>query len=169
MSPSTDIWGNLCAEFEGEQLQAGQLVEGTPIPLSVTVHNVLQVGNVLCPPPCYVLRRAAWPIYDDQGNFEAADYYCDGRFRRKLHKRKEAKWVSLHRAWLPGPLVPPPSTFQAAPFSISVPDEVEASEESEEVGAREESEEESVDISSDDGDGDEIGVDDASLAYARGK
>ena len=38
---------------------------------------------------------------------------------------------------------------------------------SEEAGAREESEEGGVDISSDYGDDDEIGVDDASLAYAR--
>lgn len=171
MSPSTDIWGNLCAELKEGKLQTGQLVTGSSIPLSVTVHNVLRLG-MNPPPPCYVLRRAAWPTYDEHGNFEPAEYYCDGRFRRKLHDRDEAGLTSLRKAWVPGPVVPPPSTF-AAPERIScAPEEAEgedeAPEEVEDEGEEDAPEEdEGEDDEGDPGDYDEVDVNDASLEYAK--
>jgi hypothetical protein len=110
MSPSTDIWGNLCLEWTNSALRVGQLVPDARIPLSLTLHNALRIG--LEEVACYVLRQKAMPTYDDEGNFKAADYFCDGRFQRKLHVRsKDQKLVRLEKAWIPGPVVPPHFEF----------------------------------------------------------
>jgi hypothetical protein len=118
ISPSTDIWGNLCASCNGNgQFHLEKLVDRLEVPLEVTISNVLQIGSVP-DVTCYVLRRAAMPTYDESGQFIRNDSYCDGRFRRKLHNRMAQHVVSLEPRWEPGPVVPDGATFLPPPSYV---------------------------------------------------
>ena len=112
ISPSADIWGNLCATYIGGQFRLEKLVNRLEVPLEVTISNVLAIGREPdVAAACYVLRQAAMPKYDDAGKFIENDSYCDGRFRRKLHNRRAQGLVSLEQMWEPGPVIPDGTTF----------------------------------------------------------
>jgi hypothetical protein len=161
LSPSTDIWGNLCVLHVQGCMKAGQLVNSF-IPLSVTIHNVLQMDKDSQQPNCYVLRQKAMPTYDTKGEFEPADHYCDGRFRRKLHIRsREKKLVRLQRAWVPGPLVPPSSTFHVTLKPDADGNEKDDDGDGEDEDSEDEEGEDDDDESDDNGDDDEGDDDDS--------
>jgi len=130
ISPSTDLWPNLCAGVdENGALIVENMFPNKGPPIEITCHNALDFGkgNV----DCYVLRKAAMPIYNDAGALEEDANSCDGRFRSKLHARK-SKGVNLHQFWEPGPFVPSAETYTAKKrtheddAAVEAPDEAAA-------------------------------------------
>ena len=109
ISPSTDLWPNLCATYKNEEMTVAKLFPKKGPPLKLTLHNALRMGNEAAV-NCYVLRRAAMPVIEG-GEFVVDNETCDGRFRGKLHSRQQSEIVQLIPHWEPGPVVPPPETF----------------------------------------------------------
>jgi hypothetical protein len=111
ISPSTDLWPNLCAGVDEKgALIVENLFSNRGPPIEHTRHNALHFGNGNV--DCYVLRKAAMSTYNDVGGLEEDATSCDGRFRSKLHARK-SKDVTLHQFWEPGPFVPSAETYMA--------------------------------------------------------
>jgi hypothetical protein len=111
ISPSTDLWPNLCAVYDTAKAQftLRKMHEGKGPPLSITRHNALRFGTE--PTTCYVLRERAWPMYGADGAIITDENTCDGRFRGKLNKRRVESNVDLVEFWKPGPRIPPHEVF----------------------------------------------------------
>jgi hypothetical protein len=112
MQPSTDLWPNLCASYKDGKLGVELLWPDRGPLLNFTLHNALRLncGDAVS---CCVLRRIVIPTYDDNGQFQADESFCDGRFRGKLHVRSSFGAVTLVPFWTPGPHVPPFEYFDA--------------------------------------------------------
>ena len=82
MQPSTDLWPNLCASYKDGKLGVELLWPDRGPLLNFTLHNALRLncGDAVS---CCVLRRIVMPTYDDNGQFQADESFCDGRFRGK--------------------------------------------------------------------------------------
>ena len=66
MLPSTDLWPHVCASKCNGQLQVDNLFPGKGPPLALSLHNALQIGGGIAV-ECYVLRRQAMPLCDENG------------------------------------------------------------------------------------------------------
>jgi hypothetical protein len=140
ISPSTDLWPNLCAVYDTAegQFTVRKMHEGKGPLLSISRYNALRFRTE--PTTCYVMRERAWPMYGADGAIIMDESTCDGRFRGKLHKRRVECNMNLVDFWKPGPRIPPAAAFLGREQEDSEEEEGggEEGEEGEELGGDEE-------------------------------
>ena len=84
----TDLWANLYVGFRSGTYYYELFRSGIGPNIQITIRNALNYGNG-APVDCFVLRKDIMPAYDYTGTFKQDESNVDGRFRSKLHGRKE--------------------------------------------------------------------------------
>ena len=94
----TDLWANLYVGFRSGTYYYELFRSGIGPNIQITIRNALNYGNG-APVDCFVLRKDIMPAYDYTGTFKQDESNVDGRFRSKLHGRKQDGRCRLVPCW----------------------------------------------------------------------